>query len=247
MHRILLSLLLLASQASTADQPALRFSVSESWSMPLAEIDEHQLTAGILFDIMNQVARQVGRPAEFHVMPRLRIQSALENAEVDVRCYISEAWITPLKGDFRWSQPILIQRDLLLASPLTVGPYPDQFDNEVVGTVLGYNYPALQHLFDRHNLVREDARNQEHVLRKLAAGRYNYAVSNELEMIWINRELPAAHRFKVVSVINEQPVACVVRNDPALPVRQILDSLQKMAESGEIQQIVKRYTSLPDA
>lgn len=247
MRRILLSLLLLASQASTADQPALRFAVSESWSMPLAEIDEHQPTSGILFDIMSSVARQVGRTAEFHVMPRMRIQTALENAEVDVRCYTSKAWITPLKGNFLWSQPILIQRDLLLASPLTVGPYPDQFDNEVVGTVLGYNYPELQHLFDRHNLVREDARNQEHVLRKLVAGRYNYAVSNELEMIWINRELPPAHRLKIVSVITEQPAACVVRNDPAIPARQIVDTLQKMTESGEIQRIVERYTSLPDA
>ncbi|BAP44340.1 transporter substrate-binding domain-containing protein [Pseudomonas sp. 21LCFQ02] len=247
MHRILLSLLLLVSQASTANEPALRFAVSESWSMPLAEIDEHQPTSGILFDIMTRVAQQVGRPAEFHVLPRLRIQAALESAEIDVRCYTAKAWITPLKGDFLWSQPILIQRDLLLASPVTVGPYPDQFDNEVVGTVLGYNYPQLQHLFDRHNLVREDARNQEHVLRKLVAARYNYAVSNELTMNWINRELPAAQRLKVVSVISEQPTACVVRNDPALPVRQILDSLQNMTESGEIQQIIERYTSVPGA
>lgn len=247
MRRIFLSLLLLASQASMAGQPALRFSVSESWSMPLVELDEHQPTAGILFDIMNRLAQQVGRQAEFHVMPRLRIQTALENAEIDVRCYTAKAWITTLKGDFLWSEPILVQRDLLLASPLTVGPYPDQFDNEVVGTVLGYNYPQLQALFERHNLVREDARNQEHVLRKLAAGRYNYAVGHELAMNWINRELPPAERLKAVSVISEQPAACVVRNDPALPVRQILDTLQKMAESGEIQKIVERYTSLPDA
>lgn len=218
--------------------------MAESWSMPLIQLDDYQPTSGILFDIMQSLSRQVGMRAEFHVLPRLRVQAALERGEVDIRCYAAQAWVPNLSGDYFWSLPILYQRDLLIASAQTAaGPYPEQFSNETVGTVLGYNYPDLQHLFDNHQLVREDARSQEQTLRKLAAGRYNYAVSSQLVLDWVNRDLPASQRLKVISLVSEQPAGCILRNDPSLPTQRILRTLVRMRVSGEIQQIIDRYTA----
>ncbi|MFH7451199.1 amino acid ABC transporter substrate-binding protein, partial [Pseudomonas syringae pv. tagetis] len=75
--------------------------------------------------------------------------SALERGDVDMLCYSAQAWYPELSGDYLWCLPILYQRDWLVASAVTAaGPYPEQFDNQTGGTVLGYNYPALQHLFD---------------------------------------------------------------------------------------------------
>lgn len=240
----ILMVLLLISQPSGADQAPLRFSVAESWSMPLVQLEDHQPTAGILFDIMQSLARQVGLRPEYHVLPRLRVQAALERGEVDIRCYAAMAWVPHLSGDYLWSLPILYQRDLLIASAETAaGPYPRQFDNETVGTVLGYNYPDLQHLFDDHQWVREDARSQEQALRKLVAGRYNYAVSSQLVMDWVNRDLPAGQRVKVISLVSEQAAGCILRNDPNLPTQQILRTLVRMRVSGEIQRIIDRYTA----
>jgi ABC-type amino acid transport substrate-binding protein len=242
--QIALSALLLLTQPSGAAEPVLRFSVAESWSMPLIQLDDHQPTSGILFDIMQSLSRQVGREAEYHVLPRLRVQAALERGEVDIRCYAAQAWVPHLSGDYFWSLPILYQRDLLIASAETAaGPYPNQFDNETIGTVLGYNYPDLQHLFDTHQLVREDARNQEQTLRKLVAGRYNYAVSSQLVLDWVNLDLPDSQRLKAISLIGEQPAGCIVRNDPGLPTQKILRTLVRMRVSGEIQQIINRYTA----
>jgi len=242
--QIALIVLLLFTQPSWAAEPPLRFSVAESWSMPLIQLDDYQPTSGILFDIMQSLSRQVGMRAEFHVLPRLRVQAALERGEVDIRCYAAQAWVPNLSGDYFWSLPILYQRDLLIASAQTAaGPYPEQFSNETVGTVLGYNYPDLQHLFDNHQLVREDARSQEQTLRKLAAGRYNYAVSSQLVLDWVNRDLPASQRLKVISLVSEQPAGCILRNDPNLPTQRILRTLVRMRVSGEIQQIIDRYTA----
>lgn len=236
--------LLLLARPSSAAEPPLRFSVAESWSMPLVQLDNYQPTSGILFDIMQSLAHQVGRKAEYHVLPRLRVQAALERGEVDIRCYAAQAWVPHLSGDYFWSLPILYQRDLLIASAETAaGPYPGQFDNETIGTVLGYNYPDLQYLFDNHELVREDARSQEQALRKLVAGRYNYAVASELVLNWLNRELPANQQLKAISLIGEQPAGCIVRNDPSLPTQKILRTLVRMRVSGEIQQIIDRYTA----
>jgi polar amino acid transport system substrate-binding protein len=243
-NQILLAVLLLTSYSATAGEATLRFSVTESWSMPLIELKNHQPVNGILFDIMQSLARQVGRNAEYYVLPRLRVQAALERGDVDIRCYTAQAWVPNLSGDFLWSLPILHQRDVLIASAETAaGPYPDQFNNETIGTVLGYNYPDLQALFNNHQLIREDARNQEQALRKLAAGRYNYAVSSELVLDWLNRDLPSNDQLKAISLVGEQPAGCVVRNDPALPTQQILRTLVRMKVSGEIQQIIDRYTA----
>jgi len=242
--QIVMTVLLLFSQVSAAAEPPLRFSVADSWSMPLIQLDEGEPTAGILFDIMQSLTRQLGLRAEYHVLPRLRVQAALERGEVDIRGYAAQAWVPNLSGDYFWSLPILYQRDLLIASAETAaGPYPSQFENETVGTVLGYNYPELQHLFNNHQLVREDARSQEQTLRKLVAGRYNYAVSSELALDWVNRDLPAVQRMKVISLVSEQPAGCIIRNDPGLPTQKILRTLVRMRVSGEIQQIIDRYTA----
>ncbi|KTC58727.1 hypothetical protein ALP83_04717 [Pseudomonas syringae pv. actinidiae] len=237
-------MLLLSTQTVSAAKATLDFAVNEGWTMPMMHITDFRPESGILFDIMQSVAHHVGLEARYHVMPRLRIQSALERGEVDMHCYSSQAWYPDLSGDYLWSLPILYQRDWLVASAETAaGPYPEQFDNETVGTVLGYNYPALQHLFDNHQLIREDARTQNQTLGKLMAGRYNYAVTNQLILEWTNRNLPVGRRLKPISLVAEQPAACLIRNTPELPTGKILRTLVQMRLSGEIQQIIDHYTA----
>ncbi|RMV70335.1 hypothetical protein ALP07_04566 [Pseudomonas savastanoi pv. glycinea] len=237
-------MLLLSMQTVSAAKGTLDFAVNEGWTMPMMHITDFRPESGILFDIMQSVAHHVGLEARYHVMPRLRIQSALERGEVDMHCYSSQAWYPDLSGDYLWSLPILYQRDWLVASAETAaGPYPEQFDNETVGTVLGYNYPALQHLFDNHQLIREDARTQNQTLGKLMAGRYNYAVTNQLILEWTNRNLPVGRRLKPISLVAEQPAACLIRNTPELPTGKILRTLVQMRLSGEIQQIIDHYTA----
>lgn len=244
---LLLCALLLLSRAAFAAGSPLRFSVADSWSMPLIQIEDHQPVSGILYDIMQSLARQVDMTPEYHVLPRLRVQTALAHGEVDIRCYAAQAWVPDISGDYLWSLPILFQRDLLIASAQTAsGPYPEQFDSETIGTVLGYNYPALTHLFANHQLIREDARSEEHALRKLIAGRYNYAAVSERVLSWINRGLPSNQRLKPIALISEQAAGCIVRNDPALPAQAILRTLVRMRVSGEIDRIVERYSAPAD-
>jgi len=57
--RRLLALLLLWSTYSQAEQPVLRFSVAESWSMPLVRIEGDQPVEGLLYDLMQALAKEV--------------------------------------------------------------------------------------------------------------------------------------------------------------------------------------------
>lgn len=242
MRVILCALLLVASQALAAQAP-LRFSIADSWAMPLVQIEDGQPRQGILYDMMARLAQQLGRPAEFHVLARARVQNAIEHGEIDVRCYSAQSWVDSPSGDYLWSIPLFVQRDLLVGNPEYAAPVdPRQLSNQGIGTVLSYTYPTLQPLFDSGQLHRDDARSQEQVLQKLTIERSHYGVSNQWSLEWFNQSQPPERRLHAVAVLQEQGVGCFVRNDPALPVQRILRTLLRMKMSGEIDEIVQRYT-----
>jgi ABC-type amino acid transport substrate-binding protein len=195
--------------------------------------------------MMASLATQVGRPAEFHVLARARVQAAMEHGEIDVRCYVAQSWLPNQSGDYIWSVPLFVQRDLLVSTgqdpqAITAADLPAQN----IGTVLSYTYPSLQPLFERGQLVRDDARNQEQVLEKLGAGRYHYAVSNQWTLNWFNQRLMPDKQLHSVAILQEQAIGCYVRNDPQVPVQTILRTLLRMKISGEIDDIIQLYTGI---
>ncbi|AXJ04196.1 amino acid ABC transporter substrate-binding protein [Pseudomonas fluorescens] len=231
------------SLSAMASQPPLRFVVADSWAMPMVQIERGRPTQGILYDMMLSLATQVGVPAQFHVLPRARVQNAMEHGEVDVRCYAAQSWLPNLSGDYIWSLPLFFQRDLLISrQDQPPNADPAHLPRQPIGTVLGYSYPTLQPIFDADRLWREDARNQEQVLDKLLAGRYRYAVSNQWTLDWFNQRLLPGQQLQAVAVLQEQKIGCYVRNDPNVPVQRILRTLLRMKMSGEIDDIIRLYT-----
>lgn len=231
------------SLSAMASPPPLRFVVADSWAMPMVQIERGRPTQGILYDMMLSLATQVGVPAQFHVLPRARVQNAMEHGEVDVRCYAAQSWLPNLSGDYIWSIPLFFQRDLLISrQDQPPNADPAHLPRQSIGTVLGYSYPTLQPIFDTDRLWREDARNQEQVLDKLLAGRYRYAVSNQWTLDWFNQRLLPGQQLQAVAVLQEQKVGCYVRNDPNVPVQRILRTLLRMKMSGEIDDIIRLYT-----
>ncbi|MNE58798.1 Bacterial extracellular solute-binding protein, family 3 [compost metagenome] len=122
---------------------------------------------------------------------------------------------------------------------------PADLPHQSIGTVLSYNYPTLQPLFDANQLRRDDARNQEQVLQKLQAGRNHYAVSNQWTLDWFNQRLLPQQQLKHVAVLEQQSFGCYMRNDPKVPAQRILRALEQMKASGEIDGIVRLYIGKP--
>lgn len=245
--RVVLGALWMITTASLAAPAPLRFSISDSWAMPMVQVENGQPTQGILYDVMSSLATQLGLPARFQVLARARIATALLHGDVDVRCYVTQAWLDDLPGDYAWSVPLMVQRSVLISTdeqPITLSDLPPQ----AIGTVLNYRYTGLAALFASGRLTRDDARSEEQVLHKLLAGRFQYAVINEWTVDRFNQSLPLGRRLHKVAVVDELNLSCLVRNDPNLPVQQILDTLQRMKMSGEIDEIIQLYTGqIPSA
>ncbi|BAU75297.1 substrate-binding periplasmic protein [Metapseudomonas furukawaii] len=241
MRSFVLALLLCWSALTGAAPATLKFSAVDSWTMPLADFHDSQLKGGILNDIIQRLSQRLGLDASVQVLPRNRVELAARQGSIDVRCYVSPAWISDHQR-FLWSVPLFLHRDLIVArrgeAPL---PTPEALSGEQVGTVLGYSYPRLQPLIDRGAVRRDEARNQDLVLQKLLAGRYQYAISNEQALNWFNRNHPDSDQLTAVGILEETPVACLVRDDPDLPTQRILRALQQMKTSGEIEAILARY------
>lgn len=130
--RSALGALLLVSASALAAPSPLRFAITDSWAMPMVQIEHGRPTQGILHDVMLSLATQVGLPAEFHVLARARVQNAMEHGEIDVRCYAAQSWLPNQSGDYIWSIPLWFQRDLLISTqhrhasvvPASLAPNP---------------------------------------------------------------------------------------------------------------------------
>lgn len=241
--RSALGALLFVSASALAATTPLRFAITDSWAMPMVQLEQGRPTQGILHDVMLSLATQVGMPAEFHVLARARVQNAMEHGEIDVRCYAAQSWLPNQSGDYLWSVPLWFQRDLLISNQHHHSwVVPANLPPQTIGTVLSYNYPTLQPLFDSGQLKRDDARNQDQVLQKLLAGRNAYAVSNQWTLDWFNQRLLPDRQLRAVAILQELHVGCYVRNDPQLPVQHILRTLLRMKMSGEIDDIIRLYT-----
>lgn len=244
MRRLVMSALVLTNASAVTAGPSLRFSVADSWSMPLMQVGRDGPTEGILFDIMQSLSHQIDQTPEYRVYPRLRVQAALDRGEVDVLCYAAQSWLPGMSGDYTWSLPLLNQRNVLISTSWnSTSVQLSDILGDHIGTVLGYSYPALDALFDRRDLIREDARLQDQVLQKLAAHRYRYAVDTQWSLDWYNRSRKDADKLVAVWNIDEQPVGCVVRNDPDVPAQRIMRTLLRMKMSGEIERIVEHYNT----
>lgn len=234
-----LVLLLLCSGTLAAERP-LRFSVIESWGMPMMRYEQGRAVGGILYDLQMRLAQKVGRRAELMVMPRLRVQQMLVRGEIDVRCYVNPTWLRESHHQYIWSLPFMVQRDLIVARSQEQ-PLAERHNGERVGTVLGFSYPGLEPLFASGQLQRDDARTQELVLEKLEARRYRYAISNQLTLDWYNSRQPAQRKLKPLDEVASDLVACIVRDEPDVPTQQLLRAMVQMKQDGEFDAILARY------
>jgi len=232
--------LLLLCACSAAEERPLRFSVIESWAMPLINVENGEATGGIIYDLQTRLAEKVGRRAEMLVLPRKRVQAMLVRGEIDVRCYVNPTWMTESHHQYIWSVPFMKQRDMLVARN-TQDMTLEQLHGQTVGTVLGYVYPQLQGKFDSRDLQRDDARTQQLALLKLDAGRNDYAVSSELTLNWFNRTQAPQHQLQALQELSSDLASCIVRDEPDVPTMALLRALVQMSNDGEFEKILASY------
>lgn len=207
--------------------------------MPFYQQLDGQAAEGIVAELDQELGKQLQRPIELILTPRNRMPLRLLSGQVDVICYLSPAWLGADATKFEWSVPLINQRDVI-ATTAHVNSERAIPQGTRLGAVLGYVYPVLNSAFAQGQWIRDDARRQELTLRKLMIGRYDYALSNELSLAWLNRSQPAGEKLQVIEYLPATPVGCMV-NPKHRDSQKILRALEELKNDGRIDEILSHY------
>ncbi|MCV2351487.1 substrate-binding periplasmic protein [Paucibacter sp. Y2R2-4] len=238
MGALLAALLGAWTKPTHAAPDTLVFAVDASTHLPWAELQDNELRRGIHRDLGEALSAQLGLQTRFLVLPRKRIAERLEQGQADIACAYLPQW---LAGPFDWSEPFLPDTELILS--LRSAAMPRQLldlAGKPIGTVNGFFYPELQKQLGA-GFVREDGPTMDANLRKLEAGRMQYAVASQLFVDYQRRsgglKLDLHPDFKV----SQLAMACALSRRSELKLDRLNRAIAEFSASGAWGRLLARY------
>lgn len=235
-------LLLVLASARLLAADALRVSAVESWAMPVGVIREGVFQQGLVKDLAERVAREVGLPVRFVVLSRKRVDEAAQAGAIDLRCFANPAWVANPEA-YVWSGPIWFRRDIVVAHRSVSMPTSlADLEGKVLGTVLGYSYPTLAADFQNGRFRQDEAPNEEALLRKVAANRTSYALSNSMSYDYFLKVSGLRNAFRDSPLVfGQTAVECAILKTSQIDPQRLLDILARLRKSGDIDRLLQRY------
>ncbi|MFZ6863961.1 substrate-binding periplasmic protein [Undibacterium sp. Ji67W] len=189
-------------------------------------------------DLGELLAERTHREAVFVTRPRKRLANALEMNEADILCGYLPEW---LPGNFDWSIGFVDISDVLVTT-LRV-PAPSTLEDIAglpVGTTMGFTYPEIEKILG-NRFVRDDGPGAEANLRKLAAGRFNYAIVSMATLNYhrrINDLHLIIHPPLTVSKFKSQCALSKTGNVKLSDINKVILDIQR---DGSLEKLLKKY------
>ncbi|MEO6278632.1 transporter substrate-binding domain-containing protein [Roseateles sp.] len=220
-----------------AAEPTLRFIAPLNHAMPFSGFENDQLTTGIVKDISAAIAERLGRPAEYVSVPPRRVAQVLAAGEADGVCYVARDWID---GNFHWSPPVMQHQGVVAARP-QAPPLTRLQDlaGQPLGTVHAYRYPEVEQLLGKR-FVRDDAPSMLINLRKLAAKRTQYALTEQITLEFHNKLRPQ-DGLKAALQTTRYTTHCAFTLAHPLPLDRLDQAVRDMVRDGSVERILARY------
>lgn len=233
----LLLLCALPWQAWAAEPPPLRFIAPLNHAMPFGGFENDKLTTGIVKDLSDTLAERIGRRAEYLSVPPRRVAQVLAAGEADGVCYVAQDWID---GKFHWSPPVLEHIGVVAARPQAPPLLSlDDLAGVPVGTVHAYRYPELEEVLGKR-FIRDDAPSMLINLRKLAAKRTNYALTEQITLEFHNKQHPQDGLRAALPTMRYR-THCAFTLAHKLPLEQLDQAAREMVRDGSVERILARY------
>lgn len=229
---------MLVSGSAWAAGAELVVLVDTATEMPMARFERYRLVDGIHRDVGLALARNLERQARFVSLPRKRIVRALEAGQADVLCSYVPEW---LDGSFQWSQAFIPIVQVLVANRSAPRPRGvAELAGKPIGTVLGYAHPEMEELLG-DGFVRADGPTSEANLRKLAAGRIQYAVTGKSFLDWRMKRGDPVLALHPPLVVKSYMGQCAVSPKGRVSVAEVDRAVAQMVRDGTVGMILARY------
>jgi len=219
-----------------AAEPPLRFIAPLNHAMPFGGFEQGRLVTGIVKELSDDIAQRLGRSVEYVPVPPRRVAQVLAAGEADGVCYVARGWIT---GDFHWSPPVL-EHSGVVAAHRQAAPVSrlEDLAGKPLGTVHAYRYPQFEFLGER--FVRDDAPSMLINLRKLAAHRMDYALTEQITLEYHNKLHPQ-DGLRAALVLSPYRTHCVFTLAHELPLDKLDQAARDMVRDGSVERILARY------
>ncbi|WP_410499022.1 substrate-binding periplasmic protein [Chitinibacter sp. S2-10] len=227
-----------------SNEPVLRVGLDASWVAPHVIYQGEQPVAGVVYDAIEQIAKNVQLKVKWQVLPRKRLMQMLDQHQTDMVCHLHPKWLSREYPPERWSGLFMRQESVFIQPPnRPVKPLVlAEVDHLVLGTIFGYQYPALDDYFKHGNIQRLDSPRLDVLLKQTRNGKLPLSVANRLSVEAFNRTLPVNQRLTITQTLDTQETLCLLADKPGLPVAQIKQAIEQLHSSKQLEAIIDQYT-----
>lgn len=239
LRRHTLSLALAGAVAPLRAQPEpLVFVAPTNLGEPWFLFVDGQPVEGLLLELGEAVARQLGRRATHLSVPSRRVAQVLSQGEADMVCYVLPPW---LLGDFVWTEPVLPNADVLVAraNAAAVRQLAD-LRGQRVGTITGYTYRHLLAPGAGLPFLRDDALDTRALLAKLEAGRTDYALIEQATLNAYLARTPAS-RLRLALMLQRFTAHCAISRRSRVPAEQLQRAVHQLQHDGSVRRLYQRW------
>jgi len=218
----------------------ITFAVSMGSAMPMTAFEHETLTAGLLKDMGDALARELQMEPVYLVLPRKRVEAALMNGQADLLCDLRPEWLD--SKQWIWTEPVF-SNNMTIVSRADTTPLArlSQLTGQRVGTVLGYRYPEMERRLGAA-FERDDAMTDEQNTSKLLSGRFNYMMSNSLYYDYQRKVHPKGALLNpAVFTVRPFDTYCALPPKGRLDPDKVNRAIVTLRKRGDMHAIYERY------
>ncbi len=229
--------------SQAASDPVLKVAHTSGTGYPLVTLDGNRVNGGLLRDLGELIALRLGTRAQHVLMPRGRMEKAIEVGEAHIVCYSSPGWSSGAVGN--WTRHVLpqIERAVTLAENAPPQKTPDDFIGKRMAVMTGYHFAPIQPLFERGETQRVNDTKVENLFQRVKHGQADALIASEAEIEGYFKQRPKERaRYAIgrlpFTVVQTQ---CLVSPRSPWSVAAINTALAEMEQAGEIERLARRY------
>ncbi|MEN3156877.1 ABC transporter substrate-binding protein [Alkalimonas sp. NCh-2] len=235
--------MLLLSLPAAAD--SLRALISETNTPPFIIYSHEATKTGLVIDISNEVAHQLGLEIEYLSIPRARTEQWIQTGQADLWCFTSPKWVREPET-MLWSEPLYTTVDLLIRKASTA-PFRQLADLYLkkIGTSRGFHYPELEALFATAGASRDDALSLKENLQRLQLDRVDVVIADDFSYNYYmnaNKDSAETQALAADQIWSyAQPSYCAISNTNPLKAEAIRRVLADIHANGSIERWLRHY------
>lgn len=220
----------------------IRYSVVEAWSEPYAFYDgDRNLVDGLIKELIEALSRKLDSSFEHVYVSRNRVESGVEKGQVDVRCFINEAW-TEKPDLYAWSQ-VWYEISNIVVWKKGRSPVKkiDDLDSKTLGTTSGYMYKAVNDLFKSGKVKRSDVATEVMNLTLLQKDRIDYALVERTSFEWFLKVNGDDIKGYEMLMLERIPLKCAISKASNIKVEDINEAISKLRLEGFFKRLELKY------